>query len=177
MTRLPDLRGHGLDRPPRTRRCFRCCGLLVATSRWPTSRGSTERGGEEPGMTGQETGLLNPRVAELREHVSAYRILRGELEQAILPLASSLDGLTFEFQASLHDLPYRSGGYVVLESPGGWRLGQVVTLETSTYAAAAEVAPGAGTDATIRHARGGGRGPETGGTSLPHPPTRPAAPP
>ena len=45
------------------------------------------------------------RLEELRDRVSAYRVMREELERAVLPLASSLDGLTFQFQASLHDLP------------------------------------------------------------------------
>ena len=126
--------------------------------------------------TSGEAAPSDPRLEELRENVSAYRLLREELERAVLPLASSLDGLTFEFQASLHDLPYRSGGYVVLESPSGWRLGQVVILEMSTYAAAAEVAPGAGTDVTIRYARGRGTVLQTDGASFHDAHVRPATP-
>ncbi|MDX6326258.1 MAG: hypothetical protein QOK15_2612 [Nocardioidaceae bacterium] len=127
-------------------------------------------------MTTREAGPPDIRVEELRQHLAAYRLLRAELEQAILPLASSLDGLTFEFQASLHGLPYRCGGYVVLESPSGWRLGRVETLEMSTYAAAAEVAPGAGTDVTIRFARGGGTVLEADGASFHDAHVRPAIP-
>ena len=127
-------------------------------------------------MTAREAAAPAVRVAEVREHLTNYRLLREELERAILPLASSLDGLTFEFQTSLHDLPYRCGGYVVLESPtGGW-LGQVTALEMSTYAAAAEVAPGAGTDVTIRFARGTGTVLQADGTSFHDAPVRPATP-
>src|SRR4051794_34366226 len=107
-------------------------------------------------MAMPETGLPDARVEALRGHLAAYRLLRAELEQAILPLASSLDGLIFDFRASLHDLPYRCGGYVVLESPSGRLLGRVESLEMSTYAAAAEVAPEAATDVTIRYAQGSG---------------------
>jgi hypothetical protein len=88
--------------------------------------------------------------------VSAYRVMREELERAVLPLASSLDGLTFQFQASLHDLPYRCGGYVVIEVPDGPCLAQVVTISMSTQVAAAEVTPGTGSDVVIRYAEGTG---------------------
>jgi hypothetical protein len=112
----------------------------------------------------------------VRDQLSAYRILRDELEHSILPLASSLDGLTFQFQASLHDLPYRCGGYVVLESRTSSSLGQVTTLEMSTYAAAAEVAPGAETDVTIRFARGAGTVLHSDGGSFHDAHVRPATP-
>jgi uncharacterized protein len=125
-------------------------------------------------MTIREVGLPDPRVEKLRHDLSAYRDLRGELERAILPLASSLDGLTFEFQASLHDLPYRRGGYVLLESQTGWRLGQVLTLEMSTFAAATELAPGAVTDVTISYAKGTGTVLQTDGTAFHGAPVRPA---
>src|SRR4051794_40216602 len=117
-------------------------------------------------MTRRGAGSTAPDIEELQDQVSAYRVLRGVLEQAVLPLASSLDGFTFEFQASLHELPYRCGGYVVLESQSGWRLGQVVDLEMSTYSAEAEIAPGVGTDVTIRYARGTGRVLQTDGTGF-----------
>jgi hypothetical protein len=112
----------------------------------------------------------------LPDQLAAYRRLRAELESAILPLASSLDGVTFEFQASLAELPYRVGGYVVLETPTGGRLGQVVTLEMSTYAAATELAPGAGADVTIRYARGTGTVLQADGTAFHDAPVSPATP-
>jgi hypothetical protein len=127
-------------------------------------------------MTDRRAGQSSTTLQELHEQVSAYRDARGVLEQAVLPLASSLDGITFEFQASLHDLPYRCGGYVVLESRSGRRLGQVVDLEFSTSAAGAEVTPGAGTDVTIRYARGTGRVLQTDGTGFHDAHVRPATP-
>ena len=127
-------------------------------------------------MTGRRAGLSSTSVEELKEHLSEYRDVRAVLEQSILALASSLDGITFEFQASLHELPYRCGGYVVLESHSGSRLGQVVDLETSTYAAGAEVAPGSRTDVTLRYARGTGRVLQTDGTSFHDAHVRPATP-
>ncbi|WP_432479933.1 ATP-binding protein [Nocardioides sp. GXQ0305] len=117
-----------------------------------------------------------PRVQgeDLHRHLAAYRNLRVQLERAMLPLATSLDGLTFEFQAPLHDLAFRSGGYVVLETSAGPRLGQVVTLESSTHATAAELAPGAETDVTLRYARGTGTVLETDGTAFHDAAVRPA---
>jgi len=53
----------------------------------------------------------------------AYRDLRRELEQSVLPLATSVDGSRFELQASLHRLSLRAGGYVTLETDGVSRLG------------------------------------------------------
>src|SRR4051794_28839083 len=41
----------------------------------------------------------------------AYRSLRRELEDAVLPLAGSLDGRRFMFQASVHDHQVMLGGY------------------------------------------------------------------
>ena len=66
----------------------------------------------------------------LTDVVDEYRKVRGELERSILPLATSVDGRQFTFQASLHDLEFQTGGYVVLEGEGGRRLGQVLTMRT-----------------------------------------------
>ena len=63
------------------------------------------------------------------EQAAEFRALRRKLEESILPLATSIDGRRFELQASLHDLKLQVGGYVVLESDEGRRLGQVVALE------------------------------------------------
>ena len=51
-----------------------------------------------------------------------------ELERAVLPLATSVDGRQFTFQASLHGLALQTGGYVVLEGDGQPRLGQILTM-------------------------------------------------
>ena len=65
----------------------------------------------------------------LTDLVDNYRRRRGELERSILPLATSVDGRQFTFQASLHELQFQTGGYVVLEDEdGGSRLGQVLTM-------------------------------------------------
>ena len=44
-----------------------------------------------------------------------FRRTRDELESGVLPLASSVDGRQFTFQASLHNLRLQTGGFVVLE--------------------------------------------------------------
>ncbi|GAA1552782.1 hypothetical protein GCM10009789_02940 [Kribbella sancticallisti] len=59
------------------------------------------------------------------ERLAAYRAVREEIERGVLPLASSVDGHRFAFQASLYDLRLQAGGYVVL---GDDRLGQILTL-------------------------------------------------
>ncbi|HXV35146.1 MAG TPA: ATP-binding protein [Gaiellaceae bacterium] len=69
---------------------------------------------------------------ELDDRLKTYRSLRRELERSIVPLATSVDGRRFTFQASLHDLAFQAGGYVVLEDGGEPRLGQVITLEAAS---------------------------------------------
>ena len=66
---------------------------------------------------------------ELDRRLAEYRTLRHDLEQAIAPMATSVDGRRFEFQASLHGLALQAGGYVDL---GEGKLGQVITLEAAT---------------------------------------------
>ena len=68
----------------------------------------------------------------LDARLEAYRGLRRELERTILPLATSVDGRRFTFQASLHDLAFQAGGYVVLETGIEPQLGQVITLESAS---------------------------------------------
>jgi len=48
---------------------------------------------------------------------------------SVLPLATSVDGRTFSFQASLDDLPFQLGGYVVQIAGDETWLGQILTLE------------------------------------------------
>jgi DNA helicase HerA-like ATPase len=71
------------------------------------------------------SGGIEGRLAE-------YRNLRAELERAVLPLATSVDGRRFQFQASLHQLAFQAGGYVVFEDGPEPRLGQVITLRTAS---------------------------------------------
>ena len=63
------------------------------------------------------------------QRVGEFRAARERIERSILPLASSVDGRRFRFQASAFALPAQVGGYVVLEGTGGGRLAQVTTLE------------------------------------------------
>jgi DNA helicase HerA-like ATPase len=72
-------------------------------------------------------------VAELEE----YRGLREEIETSILPLATSVDGRRFEFQASLHGLELEAGGYVSVDAGGETRLGQVLSLSMEQHEAGA----------------------------------------
>jgi len=61
--------------------------------------------------------------------VDTFRSLRAEIEASILPLATSVDGRSFSFQASVNGLALRVGGYVMLEGEGAAAtLGQVRSL-------------------------------------------------
>ena len=96
----------------------------------------------------------------LDQQTAEFRELRRKIEQSILPLATSVDGRGFELQASLHGLELQVGGYVVLESDDGRRLGQVVELELARVDGS-EVASGEGglelrTRMTLRSVRGEG---------------------
>ena len=61
--------------------------------------------------------------------VESFRAARRDIETSVLPLATSVDGRRFSFQASLYGLGLQIGGYVVLEGGGLSRLGQIITLE------------------------------------------------
>ncbi len=65
----------------------------------------------------------------LQAHGERYREIRRQVEEAILPLATSIDGRHFTCQASPHELALRTGGYVIIEGAGVPRLGQVLGLE------------------------------------------------
>src|SRR5580698_10599656 len=60
--------------------------------------------------------------------LDTFREVRRNLEASILPLATSVDGRRFSFQASLYGLELQVGSYVVLEDGGTQYLGQVLTL-------------------------------------------------
>jgi len=62
----------------------------------------------------------------LDDRLERFRAVRRELEASVLPLATSVDGRRFSFQASLHDLELQVGAYVVL---GEARIGQILGLE------------------------------------------------
>jgi uncharacterized protein DUF87 len=89
----------------------------------------------------------------LAEQLAAFRSRRRELEGSILPLATSLDGRQFTFQASLHELDLQTGGYVMMESQGSARLGQIVAMRLATQELRDVEG---GTDILIRHVQGDG---------------------
>ena len=71
----------------------------------------------------------------MRDSLDRYRAVRRQLEEEILPLATSVDGRRFSYQASLHGLQLQAGSYVVLEQGSERRLGQVVTLGVARHEA------------------------------------------
>lgn len=92
----------------------------------------------------------------VRDQLARYRDVRGQLERNTLPLATSVDGSTFEFQASLHGLELKRGAYVVLEHEDGDRFGQITELTSSNDRADVETAPGTTTTILVRRAVGSG---------------------
>ena len=93
--------------------------------------------------------------------LESFREARRGLEEAVLPLATSVDGRRFSFQASLHSLEFQIGGYVVLDGDGTPRLGQVLTLELDQLSTELTLPTAAGaaenrTQVPIRYARGEG---------------------
>jgi hypothetical protein len=92
----------------------------------------------------------------VRDYLAAleeYRGLREALEESVLPLATSVDGRRFEFQASLHGLELDAGGYVTLDEGGETRLGQLLSLGMEQHEASALDGSGR---VLIRLARGEG---------------------
>jgi len=69
----------------------------------------------------------------LSQRIAAYRQAREQIERSLLPLATSVEGTRFTFQAPLHDLAIRRGGYITLESAGVTRLGMVTDIAADTW--------------------------------------------
>ena len=67
-------------------------------------------------------------MSRLPQRADTFRALRAEIEASIVPLATSVDGHRFSFQAGLNGLALRLGGYVVLEGGGASSLAQVRSL-------------------------------------------------
>ncbi|MGZ6574470.1 MAG: ATP-binding protein [Solirubrobacteraceae bacterium] len=67
-------------------------------------------------------------MSRLAQRADSFRALRAEIEASILPLATSVDGRRFSFQAGLNGLALRLGGYVMLEGEGESSLAQVRSL-------------------------------------------------
>jgi len=93
--------------------------------------------------------------------LDSFRAVRRDIEASVLPLATSVDGRRFTFQASLYSLQLQVGSYAVLDAGGGVpRLGQVLALEMDqqpgaelTLPPGAEGAPDARTEVRGRAAR------------------------
>jgi len=68
--------------------------------------------------------------------LDSFRAVRRDIEASVLPLATSLDGRRFTFQASLYALQLQVGGYAVLDDGGVPRLGQVLAIELDQQPAA-----------------------------------------
>jgi hypothetical protein len=95
--------------------------------------------------------------------LDTFRAARRDIEASVLPLATSVDGRIFTFQASLYALDLQVGGYAVVEDGSGMaRLGQILALEldrqpgTELTLPPTGGAPGARTEVQIRYARGEG---------------------
>jgi hypothetical protein len=95
-------------------------------------------------------------AGSVADAVDEYRNVRSVLERGILPLATSVDGRQFTFQASLHDLQFQTGGYVVLEGEDGRWLGQVLTMRSHSETAHDLGLEAIKTSMLIRFARGEG---------------------
>jgi len=67
-------------------------------------------------------------VTGLAHRVDTFRALRAEIEASVLPLATSVDGRAFTFQAGVNGLALRLGGYAMLEGDGDRSLAQVRSL-------------------------------------------------
>lgn len=99
---------------------------------------------------------------EFGTQLASFREARRALEASVLPLATSVDGRRFSFQASLHGLQLQIGGYVMLEDGGIPRLGQVLSLALDReLAGELTLPPRTGTpevrtEMQIRYARGEG---------------------
>src|SRR5215218_609719 len=80
----------------------------------------------------ETAGDAASRAGSFADRVDEYRTIRARLEREILPLATSVDGRQFTFQASLHGLALQTGGYVILEGDGRRFLGQVLAMRADS---------------------------------------------
>jgi uncharacterized protein len=106
----------------------------------------------------QRSGLVPDSSTDqaLADQLDAFRRARADVERSVLPLATSVDGVSFGFQASLHDLALRRGGYVVLQHGGTARLGQITELRADSAVTSSDGIAGAGTSLRVRLATGHG---------------------
>jgi len=144
---------------------FRDCGFSLVAAKaertsceyigWHCPRSGLHRGfGDEAVSPVSAESGLGPQLESFREG-------RRRLEEAVLPLATSVDGRRFSFQASLHNLEFQIGGYVVLDGDGTPRLGQVLAIDLDQLSTELMLPTGADgaenrTQVLIRYARGEG---------------------
>ncbi len=123
---------------------------------------------------------MSEESSELRESIDRYRAVRRQLEEQILPVATSVDGRQFSYQASLHGLRLQPGSYVVLEDGAAPRLGQVVTLGVGRQEGPELATSGGGESGrarvVIRGAEGDGRLLSGDGSAFHDATIRPATP-
>ena len=116
---------------------------------------------------------------DLRGSLDRYRAVRQQLEEEILPLATSVDGRRFSYQASLHGLELQPGSYVVLAQGSESRLGQIVTLGMGRHQGpdlASAEAGGHSAQVVIRGAEGEGEVLSGDGSTFHDATVRPATP-
>ncbi len=109
--------------------------------------------GRHQGEGGHMTDDESSRVTE---QLAVFRVRREQVERSLLPLATSVDGRSFTFQASLHDLELRLGGYVVLEAQAGPQLGQITEIRMDSDVVSAQGFEERGSSVRIRRAIGAG---------------------
>lgn len=124
--------------------------------------------------TAQQSGAKPSAVrTDVAERLASYRETREELEYSVLPLATSVEGRSFSFHASLHGLEVRRGGYVALETDQGHRMG----LVTDVRVQAVTTSGGGGVgDMVIRLAAGDGMVLDDAATPFHNATLRPARP-
>jgi uncharacterized protein len=87
--------------------------------------------------------------------VRQYRQAVDYVERHVLARATSVDGVRFTFQASLHDLALKRGGYALLQSGSRTWLGQVTDVRVDTQVADRS-GPSGGSDIRVSLAVGEG---------------------
>lgn len=130
-------------------------------------------------MSGSEEPAAGPTQIDdtgLSAQMAEYRRTREQIERGVLPLATSIDGRSFQVQASLYDLPLRRGGYVVLEGETASWLGQITELGAQPTTASVPGLVGQTSSVRIRLAEGAGIILDSGGIPFHDARARPARP-
>ena len=113
---------------------------------------------------------------ELAAQLDGYRHVREQLERQVLAVATSVDGRSFQVQASLYDLVLSRGGYVMLETEDRSWLGQITDMGIVNAPADVEGSSGSKTSIVLRLASGSGLVLDVGETPFHDAHVRPALP-